>query len=78
MYEKRVVSVVVNKAGQPLYSETATTIEIVDEGGGEFIRISQEGGHTDFLKFLTVDPDEWPTLRQSISEMIDGCRKEST
>ena len=75
-YEKRVVAVVVNQTGAELFSETATRIEITDEAAGEFVKISQEGGHTDYQKCLTVDPDERPTLRDAIEEMINLCRKE--
>ena len=75
-YEKRVVAVVVNQTGEALFNEMATKIEIDDDASGEFLKISQEGGHTGYSKFLLVTPEEWPVLREAIDEMIQQCRRE--
>ena len=75
-YETRVVSVVVLPRGEPLYSEQATTISIADEASGEFLRISQEGGHIDEAKCVLIEPEEWSVLRAAIDMMVANCRKE--
>jgi hypothetical protein len=61
-------------AGQPIFSETATHVEIQDEAAGEFVKVYQEGGHTDFQKFITLDKDEWLVVRDAIDRMFGECR----
>lgn len=39
-YETRTTSVTVYPAGESMYSELATKIEIADEAGGEFVEVS--------------------------------------
>ncbi len=60
--------------GQPVFSEQTTRIEIEDESPGEFVKVSQEGGHTDIAKWITVEPSEWPVLRDAIQFMVDQCK----
>ncbi len=62
--------------GQPVFSEQTTRIEIEDESAGEFVKVSQERGHTDIAKWITIYPSEWPTLRESIDYMTGQCRSE--
>lgn len=73
-YEARVVAMVVGPKGDPLFSERATRIEIVDEAAGEYVRVSQVGGHTCESKFLLVDPEEWSTVRAAIDTLVAACR----
>lgn len=70
-YEARVTTVIVNKTGEPIFSETATKIEIDDEGGGEFLKISQGD-----LGYIQITPEEWPFVRDQIEKMITECREE--
>lgn len=56
-----------------IFSEQALTVEIDDGGGGEFIVIRgvcREPGT------LTIDPGEWPALRDAIDLMIKNVRTE--
>lgn len=69
-YEARISKVTINKPGEPLLSEMATNIEIDDEGGGEFLKVSQSTGS------VLITPDEWPVIRKQIDEMILNCREE--
>ncbi len=71
---ERVVSIVVLPEGDPLFSEMATRVDIVDEAGGEFVKVSQNLGRTDGDGAIFVSPDEWPALRQAIDRMVVECR----
>ncbi len=68
-FETRVTRVTVLPAGQLVFSETATHVEIQDEAAGEFVKVWQEGGH------ITLDKDEWPVVREAIDRMFEECRK---
>ena len=74
-FETRVTRVTVLPAGQLVFSETATHVEIQDEAAGEFVKVWQEGGHVDYQKFITLDKDEWPVVREAIDRMFGECRK---
>jgi hypothetical protein len=56
---------------EPIFSETSTDIEIVDEAGGEFVEVQQ---HHDGYGKIGITPDEWPTLRKAIDHAIKQCR----
>ena len=68
-YEHRVIAIVVNRPGEPLFSECATRVELSDEAAGEFVLVSQDEGR------LRICKEEWPALREAIETMIAGCRK---
>ena len=71
-FEKRITAVTVCKKGEPIFSDYATRVEIVDEAAGEFVEVSQagrEGGGK-----IAIASDEWPALRDAIDELIAACR----
>ena len=72
-YEIRTMSVIVNRTTEPAYSELATTVSIEDEGGAEFVEVGQ-AGRADIGK-IQITPEEWPTLRTAIDQMIAMCRE---
>ena len=72
IYETRVTAVIVAPAGDPTYSDMATTVSIADEAAGEYVEVSQEG-RIDLGK-IAIDPIEWPALRDAIDQMIAACR----
>jgi hypothetical protein len=48
-----------------------TDIEIVDEGGGEYVEVSQSAdGHGK----VSINPEEWPMMRKAIDDAIKQCR----
>jgi hypothetical protein len=71
-YETRTTRLVVLRQGAELFDESATTVEIEDESGGEFIIVSQS--HMDKHSTLRVEPGEWPRLREAIDKMVAECR----
>lgn len=70
-YRTRVTRLLVLPAGEPAFSEMATTVSIDDEAGGEFVVVEQEG-RTDLGK-IAINPEEWPELRAAIDRMIADC-----
>ena len=58
---------------EPIFSETATHIEIEDDGAGEYLRITQQSGSTDVKEqSIMVTPEEWPHVRQAVETLIEG------
>jgi hypothetical protein len=74
-YETRTTSVTVCPVSEPAYSTMATKIEIADEAAGEFVEVSQSS-RSDISK-ISINPEEWPELREAINRMIQECRKNS-
>ncbi len=71
-YETRTIRIVVLREGVELFDESATTIEIEDESGGEYLVISQS--HTDAHSSLKIDPAQWPHIRAAIDQLAAECR----
>jgi hypothetical protein len=71
---ERIAAVFVLPDGAEIYSEMATKIQIVDEGAGEFLEVSQKTCRTGGDTRITIEPEEWPALRQAIDKMIGECR----
>lgn len=76
-YDIRITEICVMPKGQPVFSELTTRISISDEAAGEFVKVTQEGGHTDVAKYITIDAKEWPAIRDAIQFMVDECREGS-
>ena len=54
------------------YSELTTHVRIADESGGEYVEVEQSGRND--LGKIAIEPDEWPTLRAAIDELVAVCR----
>ena len=67
----RPIKWVITVDGSPIYSESATEIEIVDESAGEFVEISQS---MEGYGKIGIDPSDWPTLRTAIDSAIKQCK----
>ncbi len=76
-YETRTLKIGVCVKGEALFHESMTEIEIVDEVGGEFLKIIQCPDEKETQEIL-IDPYEWPTLRAAIDKMIKECREEKS
>lgn len=72
-FDLRILKIAIVPKGQPIFSEQATMIEITDEAAGEFIVVSQNGGHTDLEKKIAIEVKEWILLREAIAYMISQC-----
>ena len=71
--EIRIVKLCVCKEGEDLCSEKNTFVEIVDEGAGEFLSITQ---HSDNCAEgeIRINKDEWPAIKGAIDEMAERVR----
>lgn len=68
LYEARTTQVTLTPKGDPIFSEHAMHLRIVDEAAGEFVEIAQEEGA------IQIDREEWPYLRAAITKMFKQCR----
>lgn len=59
---------------EPVHSDALTSVEIIDEGAGEFVQIVQfeEDGITTTTKIL---PKEWSELCGAINHAIAMCQE---
>ena len=72
-HEKRITRVTIAPEGADMVDEMAMHVEIEDEGAGEYVVvISNEGRARPGV--VSINPDEWPLLRETIDEMIARCR----
>ena len=72
IYESRIISMIHLPKDDDIFSEAYTLVRIVDEAAGEFVEVSQEDreGHGK----ISIDPDEWPAMRDLIDKMVGECR----
>ena len=73
-FDLRIVKLVIAPKGEPLFSEAATSVEIDDEAAGEFVKVTQQDGSMNVSKSITIDPDEWPLIRDAVNAMVGRCR----
>lgn len=71
-YESRIVKILINKEDEQLFAETVTSVEITDEAAGEFLTVSQVTSEAH--SSIKIDPEEWPTLREVIDQLMKECR----
>ena len=72
-YITRPIKWIVQPASEPIFSERATTIEITDEAGGEFVIVTQQTDqHAD--QHIAVSSEDWPLIRDAIDAAIKLCK----
>lgn len=74
-YITRITRLTVLPEKEPIFSEAATHVEIYDEAGGEYIKVTQEGGSIEAAKSILICDDEWPVIRDAIDTMLAEIRK---
>ena len=67
----RTTQLTVAPEGADLYDDRSTIIEIADEGGGEFITVTQPSDKAE----IRFDVGEWPAIRAAIDKMAKECNK---
>ncbi|NCY25564.1 MAG: hypothetical protein EBX37_12135 [Alphaproteobacteria bacterium] len=72
-YEIRTMELHVGKPGDTSFEDGATRVSIDDEAAGEFVKVVQYRSD-DQEHVITIDPDEWPTIRKAINRMVAECR----
>jgi len=77
-YITRTLKIAVLPKGQPIFSEQATTIEIDDISGGEFLLITQQSTHVDSKEQqIQIDQAEWEPIRNGIEMMLKEIKEHS-
>lgn len=71
--ETRTLKLIVCPKNEPIFHERATSVEIMDEAGGEFVRVTQVSNHPEEGS-ITIDADEWPYIKAAIDQLIGQCR----
>ena len=75
-YIQQTVSMCIRPKGDPLFSEQATTITMVDDAAGAYIEISQD--QSAGKQTIGIDAEEWPALKLAIEEMLEIVKKYNT
>jgi hypothetical protein len=70
----RSVKWIVGPVDESVYSDELTSVEILDEGAGEFVQISQRIALIVREK-IKISPEEWPELRNAIDQAIKMCKE---
>jgi len=74
--ETRITRLTITPEDEPIFSERATHIEIVDEAAGEYLVITQEQGNiNNDNRLIAIDPSEWETIKSAIEQMLTIIRK---
>jgi hypothetical protein len=72
-YETRTLKIGVCMEGKEIFHDSMTEIEIMDECGGEFLKITQSPDDAQ-PGVIKLDLHEWPTLKAAIEKMMKECR----
>jgi len=72
-HEERITRVTIAPKDASLVDEMAMHVEIEDEGAGEYVVVISNGARPT-PGAISINPDEWPLLRETIDEMIAQCR----
>lgn len=75
-YKTTMLALIVKPPEDPIFSEMATVIEMMDEAAGPYVRVKQSRGDGDGC--ILVECEEWPHIREAIDRMIAECRKANT
>ena len=67
-YDCRTTQFTVARKGDRIYAESATRIDIDDEGAGEFIVLARDEMR------IAIDPGEWPVMRAAIDALAGSLR----
>ena len=77
-YITRTLKIAVLPKGEPIFAEQATTIEIEDIAGGEFLLITQQSNHVDSKEQqIQIDPEEWEPIRDGVEMMLKEIKDHS-
>ena len=70
----RSVKWIVGPVDESVHSDALTSVEIVDEGQGEFVQISQcDEDRAD--EKIKISPEEWPELMSAIDHAVKMCQE---
>ena len=74
-YTSRITQITVLPVGDPIFSEGATVISIVDEVTGEYIKVMQQADTTSETDQTVIfEPDEWEEVKGVIDQMFKDIK----
>ena len=73
-FKTRVTRLTVVPDWEPIFSEMATHIEIFDEAGGEYIRITQFRDNNS--EGVEIEPEEWAAIKNAVETLIATLQPE--
>jgi hypothetical protein len=57
----------------PIYNSEQHSVEIIDDGGGEFIEITEYAGK---FQSIRINMDEWEGLKEAVEFLIEKSIEE--
>ena len=72
--QQRTTRITIAPIGEPIFSDLATKVSIDVEPAGEYIKVSQQRDDAGPGQ-ITIDPDEWPVLRDAIDKMMANIQE---
>jgi len=72
-YDKRTLKIGIVMKGKAIFHDSMTEVEIVDEGAGEYLKVTQNNEEAD-CGSIYIDPKEWKMIKGAIDEMVLECR----
>ena len=74
-YTSRITQITVLPVGDPIFSEGATVISIVDQAAGEYIKVMQQADTTiEMNQTVIFEPDEWEEVKGVIDQMFKDIK----
>ncbi len=74
-YTTRITKITVLPIGEPIFSENATNIEIVQEAVGDcFLKITQEADDPVYQGSVCIDHDNWPAIKATIETLMKDIK----
>lgn len=71
-YKTRVTRLTISPIGHPIFSDQTTNLEIEDDAGGEYVKISQQSDYKDsHSQAFYLTPDEWPAVRDAVEILLN-------
>jgi hypothetical protein len=75
-YTSRITQMTILPVGEPLFSDRATVVSIVDEAAGEYIQVKQQADTTSETdQTIAFDPDEWEEVTDVVNQMFGEIRR---
>ena len=75
-YTSRITQMTILPVGEPIFSERATIVSIVDEAAGEYIQVKQQADTTSETdQTITFDLDEWEEVTDVVNQMFGEIRR---
>ena len=75
-YTSRITQMTILPVGEPLFSDRATVVSIVDEAAGEYIQVKQKADTTSETdQTIAFDPDEWEEVTDVVNQMFGEIRR---